>query len=376
MIFGQLLTSSNYDDGQKKVTGGRNGFGAKLANIFSTKFVIETADSKAGKHYKQVFKNNMSVKEDPVITANAKGVDFTCITFYPDLRKFKMRNMDPDTVSLLTKRAYDLAGVSDSKVRVTLNGQKIEIKNFVDYCDLYLKNEENRDLPKIVEKKTERWEIIASLSDGQFQQVSFVNSISTAKGGTHVNYITDQIVTKIQAAVQKKNKKLVIKPHQIKANLWIFVNCLIENPAFDSQTKETLNTKASDFGSKIELTEKFLKGVLDSGIVEAILTIAKAKEEAKMARQLKPGQKKSKLFGVPKLEDANDAGTRNAEQCTIILTEGDSAKSLALAGIEIVGRDKYGVFPLRGKFLNVREASNKQIMENPEIQNLIKILGL
>ena len=145
------------------------------------------------------------------------------------------------------------------------------------------------------------------------------------------------------------------------------MNCLIENPAFDSQTKETLNTKSSDFGSKIELTEKFLKEVLDSGVVEAILSIAKAKEEAKMARTLKPAGKKSKLFGVPKLEDANDAGTRNAEACTIILTEGDSAKSLALAGIELVGRDKYGVFPLRGKFLNVREASNKQIMENPEI---------
>ena len=174
----------------------------------------------------------------------------------------------------------------------------------------------------------------------------------------------------------KKNKKLVVKPHQIKANLWIFVNCLVENPAFDSQTKETLNTKASDFGSKVELTEKFMKGILDSGVVEMILSVAKAKEEAKMARQLGPGKKKSKLLGVPKLEDANDAGTRNAEACTIILTEGDSAKSLALAGIEIVGRDKYGVFPLRGKFLNVREAGNKQIMENPEIQNLIKILGI
>lgn len=106
------------------------------------------------------------------------------------------------------------------------------------------------------------------------------------------------------------------------------------------------------------------------------MSVAKAKEEAKMARQLGPGKKKSKLLGVPKLEDANDAGTRNAESCTIILTEGDSAKSLALAGIEVVGRDKYGVFPLRGKFLNVREAGNKQIMENPEIQNLIKILGI
>jgi len=156
----------------------------------------------------------------------------------------------------------------------------------------------------------------------------------------------------------------------------LFVNCQIENPAFDSQTKETLTTKPSSFGSLCTLSEKFLKDILSSGVIESIVTVAKAKEEAKLAKTLGPGKKKAKLLGVPKLEDANLAGTRNAEDCTIILTEGDSAKSLALAGIEVVGRDHYGVFPLRGKFLNVREAPNKQIMENPEIQNLIKILGI
>ena len=139
-----------------------------MANIFSSKFVIETADSKANKCYKQVFKNNMGTKEEPVITANPTKLDFTKITFYPDLKKFKMQSMDSDTVSLLTKRAYDLAGVSDSKVKVLLNGRKIEIKNFVDYCDLYLNNVENRELPKIIEKKTDRWEILCSMSDGQF----------------------------------------------------------------------------------------------------------------------------------------------------------------------------------------------------------------
>lgn len=191
MIFGQLLTSSNYDDDQRKVTGGRNGFGAKLANIFSTKFIIETADGKQRKHYRQVFRKNMQEKEEPVISVSASAENFTKVTFYPDLRKFKMEKLEDDTVSLLTKRAYDLAGVSDSKVRVYLNGQRIEIKNFVEYCDLYLKSDENKELPKIIEKKQDRWEVIASLSDGQFQQVSFVNSICTSKGGTHVAYITD-----------------------------------------------------------------------------------------------------------------------------------------------------------------------------------------
>lgn len=83
-----------------------------------------------------------------------------------------------------------------------------------------------------------------------------------------------------------------------------------------------------------------------------------------------------RLKGLPKLSDANNAGTRNASNCTLILTEGDSAKSLAVAGLSVIGRDNYGVFPLRGKLLNVREAKHDQIMKNEEIQNIKKILGL
>lgn len=155
----------------------------------------------------------MTKTEEPVIKPNAAGLDFTCVTFYPDLKRFKIAGLDEDTVSLFTKRAYDMAGVTDSRVKVYINGKRIEVKNFCDYCDLYLKNEENRELPKIIEQKHERWEVVASLSDGQFQQVSFVNSISTIKGGTHVNYVTEQIVSKVQAALNKKSKKLVLKPH-------------------------------------------------------------------------------------------------------------------------------------------------------------------
>ena len=73
------------------------------------------------------------------------------------------------------------------------------------------------------------------------------------------------------------------------------------------------------------------------------------------------GAKRSKLRGIPKLDDANDAGTKNSIDCTLILTEGDSAKTLAVAGLGVVGRDRYGVFPLRGKVLNVREAAHKQV---------------
>ena len=91
--------------------------------------------------------------------------------------------------------------------------------------------------------------MVVSISDGEFRQVSFVNSICTSRGGTHVNFITDQLVEKIQEKLLKKDKKLNVKPFQIKAHLWIFVNALIENPTFDSQTKETLTLKKSQFGS-------------------------------------------------------------------------------------------------------------------------------
>jgi len=236
LIFGQLLTSSNYDDKQQKVTGGRNGFGAKLANIFSTEFILETADSESGKDYRQVFSKNMSVQGAPTITAQTKARDHTCVTFKPDLTKFGMDSLDADTVSLMAKRVYDLAGVTDKRVKVKLNGKLIVCKDFSSYCDLYLKNVEHRELPKIeeVKNRSERWEVVCSLSDGQFNQVSFVNAICTTKGGTHVEYIANQIVSEIVKAVAKKNKKVAVKPHQVKANLWLFINCLVENPAFDS----------------------------------------------------------------------------------------------------------------------------------------------
>lgn len=190
------------------MTGGRNGFGAKLANIFSTEFTVETGCSAKKLRYKQTFKHNMSKKEEPKITQDHGVFDFTCITFKPDLKKFKMEKLDKDIVALFTKRAYDMAGCTDRRVQVKLNGKLIQIKDFKDYCDLYLNTEEHKELPKIQEIKSDRWEVICSLSDGQFQQVSFVNSICTSKGGTHVTYIANQIVNKLMEKVQKKNKKL------------------------------------------------------------------------------------------------------------------------------------------------------------------------
>lgn len=377
LIFGHLLTSSNYDDTVKKTTGGRNGYGAKLTNIFSKEFVIETADGKRQKKYKQVFSNNMGNKSEPAITKCKESENWTKVSFRPDLAKFGMTHLEDDVVALMKKRVFDMAGCLGKTVKVELNGERIPVKSFLDYVNLYLQSaSKNRTdpLPRIVEKPNERWEICVSLSEGQFQQVSFVNSIATIKGGTHVDYVTNQITNYVMNIVNKKNKNANLKAHTVKNHLWVFVNALIDNPAFDSQTKETLTIRQSSFGSKCELSEDFLKKVSKSGVVESLLSWA----DFKLSKDLKKtdGAKTHRITGITKLDDANEAGGRNSEKCTLILTEGDSAKNLAVAGIGVVGRDHYGVFPLRGKLLNVREASHKQIMENAEIQNIKRILGL
>ncbi|OXB63678.1 hypothetical protein ASZ78_008993 [Callipepla squamata] len=377
LIFGQLLTSSNYDDDEKKVTGGRNGYGAKLCNIFSTKFTVETACREYKKLFKQTWTDNMG-KAGEMKLKHFDGEDYTCVTFQPDLSKFKMTILDKDIVALMSRRAYDIAG-STKDVKVFLNGKRLPVKGFRSYVDLYLKDkvdETGNALKVIHEEVNSRWEVCLTLSEKGFQQVSFVNSIATTKGGRHVDYVADQIVTKLIDVVKKKNKNGVgVKPFQVKNHMWIFVNSLIENPTFDSQTKENMTLQAKNFGSTCKLSEKFIKGAVGCGIVESILNWVKFKAQTQLNKKCS-AVKHTKIKGVPKLDDANDAGSKNSIDCTLILTEGDSAKTLAVSGLGVVGRDKYGVFPLRGKILNVREASHKQIMENAEINNIIKIVGL
>lgn len=167
LIFGQLLTSSNYDDQEQKVTGGRNGFGAKLANIFSSMFTVETGDSKTRQVYRQTWRCNMSVTEPPLIS-KTQTPNFTKVTFWPDFKRFRMTGFEEDIISLFTKRVFDIAGVTDGRVRVELNGQQVPVKTFLDYSDLYLKTAENKALPKVIEKKSDRWEVVCSLSDGSF----------------------------------------------------------------------------------------------------------------------------------------------------------------------------------------------------------------
>jgi DNA topoisomerase-2 len=377
MIFGELLTGSNFNDDQAKVTGGRNGFGAKLTNIFSTEFTIECHDSSRGKRYVQTWSGNMGSKAEPKITSDSRKTDFVEVRFRPDLKRFGLDHISDDLIALFSKRVYDIAGCNPA-LNVHLNGEKIKVKSFKDYVSLYPLDtkEDGKPFALVYETPHERWEVAATVStSGTFHQVSFVNSIATYDGGSHVTHVTDAIAKALEEKLNKKGQKSApISKAVIKQHLWVFIRCLVENPSFASQTKEKMTSKVSEFGSRCKLDDAFFTKLSKGGIKDYVLRFANFK--AQKSLKGKGGKKVDRLRGIEKLDDANFAGTKQGKDCTLIVTEGDSAKTLAVCGLSVVGRDYFGVFPLRGKPLNVRGAKVSDLIKNKEISNLVKIIGL
>jgi DNA topoisomerase-2 len=397
LIFGELLTSTNYDKDTEKLWSGRNGYGAKATNIFSTEFIIETVDHRRKKIYTQRFFENMKKHDKPIVKACAK-VPYTKVTFTPDYARFGMSGMTEDIYQLFKKRAYDACATTDNSVSIYFNDTKLEIKSFERYVDLYIggkaatKSKAGADdssetasvagseasgrltgagtkLPRAFEIVSDRWEIAATYSpQGCFEQVSFVNGIATIRGGKHIDAVVAQITKKLSEKTKKD-----IKPQHIKDNLMLFVKCLIVNPSFDTQTKEQLTTPVAKFGSKFELSDKFIAALVKTGLVDRAMRLTEFHDKKQMSKT--DGKKTSRVL-IPNLDDANWAGTKKSSECTLILTEGLSAKTMAVSGLSVVGRDKYGIFPLRGKILNVQGAQPKQIADNEEISHLKKILGL
>jgi DNA topoisomerase II len=369
LIFGSLLTSTNYDDSQAREWGGRNGYGAKLANIFSRRFTVETVDQNTKLRFKMTWENNMTTKS-PATVSKAAVKPFTRITWLPDYERFGLKDgLSAPFRALLERRAYDLAAVTDKTVTVWLGEQKIAFKNFEQYAEMIVPAGR-----ALVSEETDGWSVVACVSDDDiFQQFSFVNGIFTSRGGTHVEYVADQIKTKL-ADVIKKKRKLDIKPAIIKNQLRLFINAhRIVNPTFDSQTKEALTTPKSKFGTAYEVSDKFIEKLYKSEITERIVLQNQYKEAKTLAKS--DGKMRS-VVRIPKLDDANLAGTKDSKSCTIIFTEGDSAKTMAISGLSVVGRDHYGVFPLRGKVLNVRNQSSDRIADCEEIKHIKQIIGL
>jgi DNA topoisomerase-2 len=371
MIFGHLRTSTNYDKTEKKIVGGKNGFGFKLVLIWSTYGSVETIDHVRGLKYKQEFKNNLDEICKPSIT-KCKNKPYTKITFKPDYKRLGINGLTSDIISLLKKRTYDVAAITDKTIKVKYNGDLIPVKNFEQYVNMYIG--EKGESQRVYESSGDRWEYAVALTPtNEFVQVSFVNGIHTAKGGKHVEYILNQITRKLGEFIEKK-KKVKVNPNTIKEQLILFLRCDIENPAFDSQTKDYMNTPSSKFGSKCDVSDKFIEKIAKMGVMDAALQLTEVKENK--AAKKTDGVKSKSVRGIPKLTDANWAGTEKSKDCSIIFCEGDSAKAGIISGLSSEDRNIIGVYPMKGKILNVRGETVKKISENKEIAEIKKILGL
>lgn len=367
MVFGRLRTSSNYSNDEKRITGGCNGVGSSLTLIFSDTFLVETIDSIRKKSYSQTW-NGFESCTAPIIKKSSRK-PMTRITFRPNLKYFDIDSISDDGVMLMKKRLIDIGFASHSGVKTYWNDKLISIKKPDDYMKLYRHPEGEKF---IVDTGNDRWVVGVVLSHDGFQHSSFVNGIHTSIGGSHVDHVANQIAKGIIDKL--KAKKIEVKLADVKNKMFVFIKSAIENPVFDSQTKDCMKMPKSKFGSEYVMSEAFRKKIVASSILKSMTAVSDAKKMKDLEKT--SGVKTSRLTDMDTLEDATWAGTARALKTKLILTEGLSARTFAISALNVIGRNEYGVFPLKGKLLNVRKASITKVSKNEEITNIVKILGL
>ena len=358
MIFSNLKAGSNFDDTEERSWAGTNGVRSTLTNIYSKKFTVTTCDGK--NHFTQTFSDNMRKRTAPKTKKSTKG--FTEIEYLVDFEKFGLTGIDEEHFRMIEKRVYDLAACNTS-LKIYFNGKLINFKSFEDYIKLYTKDYFCES------KKDKTWSIGIALSENGFQQVSFANSTDTYDGGTHVDYVMNQIISQLREFFAKKHK-VDVKPSELKNHMFLFLDSTVINPSFSSQTKEKLITEIKDFGSTFEVSQKLIQQILKSEIVNSILDWIQQKktaEDSKLQREL------NKKLDKIKVEKLIDAKGKERWKYSIGLFEGDSAIS---AFRKYRDPQIMGAFALKGKFVNVSEMTNQKLVQNTEVVNLMASIGL
>lgn len=373
LIFGKLLTSSNYDDNEERMTSGRNGLGSKATCVFSKEFNVKLFDPITGHQYIQTWKDNMSQKTEPKITSPKQKNGYTQISFLPDYEKFGVNSLSDDMKSLFFKNIVDTAMITG--ISVYYNDQKVPVKTMKDYASLYYKDETDMIFIESPDSKV----VLASNKKPEgFSQISFVNGIETFHGGVHVdswsNSLLKPILDKLNSTIKKGNNLLTFR--DIRPYFKLFLNCNLVNPSFTSQEKSYLGSP-NVLNPSEHIQQKHINTILKWDVIQNIKEMVKGKE----LNELKKTEKKKGFKKIVGLDQANLAGSKYSDQCSLILCEGDSAKTFAVKGIQTgigskKGRDYFGIYPLRGKCLNVRNSNVSTIANNQEICDVIQTLNL
>ena len=358
MVFSNLKAGSNFDDTEERSWAGTNGVGSTLTNIYSKEFNISTCDGKNS--FKQTFSNNMRERTQPVIK-KAKA-NHTEISYITDLEKFGLTEIDDDHYKMIEKRIYDIAACNTG-LKIYFNGELININSFEDYIKLYTQEYFHEF------KKDKTWSLAIALSQNGFQQVSFANTTETYDGGTHVDYVMNQIIVSLREFFLKKHK-VDIKPSELKQHMFLFLDATVINPSFSSQTKEKLITEVKEFGTTFEVSPKLIQSILKSEIVNSILDWIQQKKNAEDSKLQRDLNKKLTKIKVEKLIDAKG---KDRWKYSIGLFEGDSAIS---AFRKYRTPETMGAFALKGKFVNVSEITNQKLVQNDEAVNLMASIGL
>lgn len=371
MLFKELKAGSNFNDEEASELTGQNGEGAGLTNIFSSWFNVETCDGK--NRLKVKFSDNNHVQSEPKIDPMAVGTKgYTKITWMPDYDRLEMKSIgdqiDQDNFDVVYKRCIDIAAVNPH-LKVYFNSDRIQVRSFKDYVALYVPEDENGK-EQFIYEDSDKWKVGLAHSDDSFQQTSFVNSSHVKGGGTHVEHVIMQICYKLRDIIKKKHK-VDVKPSEMRQHMHLFIDCRIDKPRYSEQTKDNLVTSI-DSKNGFEVSDKFVRKVIDSPIIQSVLDWALAKEQAlKNAelRKLNKNADKDNPKNIEKLQDATEKKDRR--KCMLFLAEGDSAANA-------IPRDPVwmGVYPLRGKPLNVSGIDTLKLVKNNEFKNLMTIMGL
>ena len=370
LIFGTLLTGSNYDDNNddRIDISGKNGIGIKAVNILSKKFTIEGIDPINKKYFKQTWENGMKKVSEPIIQKSSETKAYTKITYIPDFEYFGIENYTSDILSVYKKLIIDSAMIT--KLPIEYNGELIVMENLIKYAKLY--DKENINNSDIIYIKSDDCDVVLTTSQ-EYQAISFANGIFTFCGGVHVEAWNEAIFRPLLQKINKP-KKPQLNISDIKKFFRIFVVASVRQPRFDAQTKTKLE------GPEIEAIVKpsIIKNIMEWSIITKIEDIARLKE---MFVLKKSERKKRGYERVEGLEPANNEGGKYALDCSLILVEGLSAKTYASNGIQKgifgkCGRDWYGIYGLRGKVLNTRNATPGSVSKNKVVTDIIKALGL
>ena len=375
-IFGQLRTSSNYDDTEDRSVIGTNGVGSSLTNIFSKSFKVETSDGK--KLCTVEWEDNMSYKSDPEIENSKKNEHHTEIVFNLDWDRFETNTEDwfEDFCKILEKRCID-AAIANPGLEVTfseMNGKDsiyksvYKFKNFKEYIELYKYYIDIEDSISFEDD----YKRVYVYPDGNIN-VGFVNGAECSKG-THIKELHGFINNKVSEFLKKKNK-IDVTPRQIDGKYSMFCELTVSNPAYSSQTKQELTTPVNKFYKdetiKFEVPENFLNKIVKSEIVELVLDWYRKKAEAEDAAKIRKLNKEAKkLLRSDKFINCN---SKKREEKQLWIYEGDSAasghrncrNSMTQAG-----------YLMRGVPKNVIEETPTGIMKNQVFNDIVNIIGL